>query len=58
MFRRHVTLANVWAEEAALVGLGLVLMGWLAPQVWSFQGSLPITPQSLLVVLVQKELLA
>ena len=34
-----------------LVGLGLLLMGWLAPQVWSFQGQLPITPQSLLVVL-------
>ena len=26
-------------------------MGWLAPQVWMFQGDLPITPQSLLVVL-------
>ena len=34
-----------------LVGVGLLLMGWLAPQVWSFQGQLPITPQSLLVVL-------
>ena len=51
MFRRHVTLENVWAEEVSLVGIGLALMGWLAPQVWSFQGSLPITPQSLLVVL-------
>ena len=34
-----------------LVGVGLLLMAWLAPQVWSFQGQLPITPQSLLVVL-------
>lgn len=34
-----------------LVGVGLLLMGWLAPQVWTFQGQLPITPQSLLVVL-------
>lgn len=26
-------------------------MGWLSPQVWRFQGNLPITPQSLLMVL-------
>ena len=51
MFRPHVKLGQSWAEEAVLVGIGLVLMGCLAPQVWSFQGSLPITPQSLLVVL-------
>ena len=51
MFRRHVKLGQPWAEEAMLVGVGLLLMGWLAPQVWSFQGQLPITPQSLLVVL-------
>ena len=31
--------------------MGLGLMGWLSPQVWMFQGNLPITPQSLLMVL-------
>ena len=51
MFRRHVTLGHIWAKEAALVGLGLMVMAWLAPEVWTFQGQLPITPQSLLVVL-------
>ena len=51
MFRRHVNFGNPWVEEAVLVGCGFVLLAWLAPQVWSFQGQLPITPQSLLVVL-------
>ena len=51
MFRSHVKLGHPLAEEAVLVGCGLLIMAWLAPQVWSFQGQLPITPQSLLVVL-------
>lgn len=51
MFRRHVNLGSHWVEEAVLVGCGFILLAWLAPQVWSLQGQLPITPQSLLVVL-------
>jgi biotin transport system substrate-specific component len=38
-------------DSAALVLLGVVLMSWLSPKVWMFQGDLPITPQSLVVVL-------
>ena len=51
MFRRYVNLGSHWVEEAVLVGCGFILLAWLAPQVWSLQGQLPITPQSLLVVL-------
>ena len=38
-------------DSVVLVLTGGLIMGWLAPQVWTFQGQLPITPQSLLVVL-------
>ena len=51
MFRREVHIAADWVEALVLTGLGVLLMGLLAPQVWTFQGSIPITPQSLLVVL-------
>ena len=51
MFRQHVQWHSTWVDNAFLVVLGLALMGWLSPQVWTFQGSLPITPQSLIVVL-------
>ncbi|MEC8662872.1 MAG: hypothetical protein VXY03_03265, partial [Bacteroidota bacterium] len=51
MFRREVHIAADWVEALVLTGLGVLLLGLLAPQVWTFQGSIPITPQSLLVVL-------
>ena len=51
MFRREIHIAADWLEALVLTGLGVLLLGLLAPQVWTFQGSIPITPQSLLVVL-------
>ena len=51
MFRQHIQWHSAWVDSALLVVLGLALMGWLSPQVWTFQGTLPITPQSLIVVL-------
>ena len=51
MFRQHVQWHSAWVDSALLVVLGLALMGWLSPQVWTFHGTLPITPQSLIVVL-------
>ena len=51
MFRKHLHLHSPLVDASVLTALGLVLMGWLSPQVWMFQGNLPITPQSLLMVL-------
>ena len=51
MFRRHVSFHSPRLDSAVLVLLGVALMSWLSPQVWMFQGDLPITPQSLMVVL-------
>ena len=51
MFRQHIQWQSTWVDSTLLVVLGLALMGWLSPQVWTFQGTLPITPQSLIVVL-------
>jgi len=51
MFRQHLHLHSTRVDSLLLVVLGGALMGWLSPQVWTFQGNLPITPQSLIVVL-------
>ena len=51
MFRQHFNLHSTAVDSALLVAIGVTLMGWLSPQVWNLQGSLPITPQSLIMVL-------
>jgi len=52
MFRKDFHLTHSRGlDSLVLVLIGGLIMGWLAPQVWTFQGQLPITPQSLLVVL-------
>ena len=51
MFRQHFNLHSTAVDGAILVAIGVTLMGWLSPQVWNLQGSLPITPQSLIMVL-------
>lgn len=51
MFRNNVQLSSPWYEAVALIASGVGLMAWLSPQVWMLQGELPITPQSLLMVL-------
>lgn len=51
MFRKHIQLHSPFLDSALLTALGLGIMGWLSPHVWMFQGNLPITPQSLLMIL-------
>ena len=51
MFRKDFHFHSAAIDGAILILLGAGLMGWLAPQVWTIQEDLPITPQSLLVVL-------
>ena len=51
MFQKHLNLSPPWLEWAGMGLLGAGLMCWMGPQVWIFQGNLPITPQSLLMVL-------
>jgi biotin transport system substrate-specific component len=51
VFRKHFHVHSPLLDAAVLTALGLGIMGWLSPQVWMFQGNLPITPQSLLMVL-------
>ena len=51
MFRSSIHWQSPWLEDVLLTALGTGLLCWLSPQVWMFQGDLPITPQSLMVVL-------
>jgi biotin transport system substrate-specific component len=51
MFRNWIHWQSPILDGALLTGMGTALLCWLSPQVWMFQGDLPITPQSLMVVL-------
>ena len=51
MFRNSIHWQSPLLDDLILTGIGTVLLCWLSPQVWMFQGDLPITPQSLMVVL-------
>ena len=51
MFRNSIHWQSPLLDDMLLTGIGTVLLCWLSPQVWMFQGDLPITPQSLMVVL-------
>ncbi len=51
MFRSSIHWQSPWLDDVLLTALGTGLLCWLSPQVWMFQGDLPITPQSLMVVL-------
>ena len=51
MFRNSIHWHSPLLDDVLLTGIGTVLLCWLSPQVWMFQGDLPITPQSLMVVL-------
>ena len=51
MFRNSIHWQSPLLDDLFLTGIGTVLLCWLSPQVWMFQGDLPITPQSLMVVL-------
>ena len=51
MFRPWIQWKSPVLDDLILTGTGTALLCWLAPQVWMFQGDLPITPQSLMVVL-------
>ena len=51
MFRNSIHWQSPLLDDTLLTGIGIALLCWLSPQVWMFQGDLPITPQSLMVVL-------
>ena len=51
MFRSHIQWRSDLVDSIMLIAIGLGLEAWLAPQVWMVSGDIPITPQSLLVVL-------
>lgn len=50
MFFNLFPLPDARMRWALLSVAGAALMGWLSPMVWRVEGALPITPQSLVVV--------
>ena len=46
MFRNSIHWQSPLLDDLILTGIGTVLLCWLSPQVWMFQGDLPITPQA------------
>lgn len=50
MFFSYFPLQDARMRWAVLSVAGAALMGWLSPMVWRVEGALPITPQSLVIV--------
>ena len=46
MFRNWIHWQSPILDGALLTGMGTALLCWLSPQVWMFQGDLPITPKA------------